>query len=96
MCKVARKRDPESEEKERASFILLQHIYSLTGGGDEQFSLRKVASDLAFEEDQVAKLATHLIQAGILDGGPGPDAKLRDFGRKYIERLAGRRRSVRV
>jgi hypothetical protein len=96
MRKITRKRNPAIEEKERASFILLQHICSVTGEGEGQFSLRRVGSDLAFDEEEVQGLADHLVRAGILDGGPGPDSRLRDFGREYIERVAGRRRSVRV
>lgn len=84
------------EQRERASFVVLQHLHSLASAGEERCFPSRIAADLGFSRDETEALVAHLIRGGYLGGGPGCDAELSDRGKEYIERVAGRRHSVRT
>jgi hypothetical protein len=92
-----RLRDPAAEEKERLSFILLQHVYSLACEGDGLLVPTKIAADLALPPDQVVQLIAHLTYEGFLDWeGTGRPVGITQKAIDYIDRLALRRRSLRL
>ena len=83
---------------ERESFILLQHVYTLASD-DLKRSIRvaRAAADLGLASAECWRLVDHLVRAGCLDEvGRGGELSLTATGVHYVERGAGRRRSVRT
>ena len=92
-----RVRDPAAEEKERISFILLQHVYSLACEGNGVLAVAKIASDLALPPAQLVQVVAHLTYAGFLVWeGTGRPVGISQKGVDYIEHLAHRRHSLRL
>jgi hypothetical protein len=96
VSRKSRRRDLVKEQTERASFIVLQHLSSLASAGQEKVYPGRIAADLGFSREETEALVAYLIGCGYLGGGPGSNAELSLRGREYIERLAGRRHSVRT
>lgn len=97
MSETERKRDLAAEERERISFILLQHVYSLSCEGQAVLVVGKIASDLALPVATVVQLVAHLTYAGFLQWeGTGRPVTIAQKGVEYIERLAHRRRTLRL
>ena len=91
-----RERNVAAERRERERYVILQHLHSLekeTAG----MSVRKIAGDLGFPHCSAEVIVEHLITTGYLVCTPGiPCIRTSRRGAEYIERLAGRRRSLRV
>jgi Mn-dependent DtxR family transcriptional regulator len=97
MGEYHRSRDLAAEENERISFILLQHVYSLATEEAETLVIGRVASDLGLLPEQVVHLVAHLTYAGFLSWeGTSRPIGITDKGIDFIEKLAHRRRSIRV
>ena len=98
MSDSERPRDPAIEERERLSFIVLQHLYSLAD--DEEADLMRigrVASELALPTEDAVQIVAHLTYAGFLAWeGTGRPVRITAKGSGYIEELAHRRHSLRV
>lgn len=93
---MERKRDLAAEERERVSFILLQHVYSLCGER-ESLVVGKIATDLALPVATAVQIVAHLTYAGFLEWeGTGRPVGISQKGTEYIERLAHRRRTLRL
>ena len=92
-----RLRDPAAEERERISFILLQHVYSLACEGQGLLVPSRIAADLALPSAQVLQLLSHLTYEGFLEwDGTGQPVGISQKAIDYIDRLALRRRSLRL
>lgn len=91
-------RRPEVERLERDSFILLQHVYTVTGADPEvPVSAAHVGAQLGFAEDESARLVRYLSWIGFMkESAAGPHLALAPEGIHYLEHGAGRRRSVRA
>jgi hypothetical protein len=97
MSDTERKRDLAVEEKERTSFILLQHVYSLACEGHGLLVVGKIAADLALPVSEVVQIVAHLTYAGFLEWeGTGRPVGITQKGIDYIEHLAHRRHSLRL
>lgn len=98
MASTQRKRDPEEEERERSRFVLLQHAATLAEA-DPTVALpgERLWRDLGFPLSEGMPLIRDLVQAGYLvDRGPGPQVSLAPRALDYLERRAGRRRTLRL
>ena len=100
MSDAERRRDPVLEENERLSFVILQHVYSLDEGDLDEPALllvSRVAAELALDAQRVVELVAHLTYAGFVSWeGTGRPIRITPKGSEYIERLAHRRRSIRL
>ena len=95
--RAERERDPVAEEQERISFILLQHVYTLACEGQGLLLPAKIAADLALSSAEVVQFIAHLTYEGFLEWeGTGRPVGITQKGVEYIERLALRRRSLRL
>lgn len=94
---LRRMRDYEVERRERESFILLQHAYTLAEANPEAIlSGAHMVDDLGFARDAGLRLIEHLVREGYFtDHGTGPRISISRQGIEYIERFAWRRRSIR-
>jgi hypothetical protein len=92
-----RDRRPEVERLERDSFILLQHVYTVTGATPGvPVNAARVGSDLGFAEQETSRLVRYLNWVGFMkESAAGPHLSLAEEGIEYLERKAGRRHSVR-
>ena len=94
---MARWRDYRAERRERDSFVLLQHVYTLADGDPVvPVSGQRAAEHLCFRQDEAAELIDHLVHLGYLRqlSEVGLIA-ISPEGIDYIERLAWRRHSAR-
>lgn len=97
MNESERTRDPEAEEKERVSFILLQYVYSLACEGQGVVAVGRVASDLGLPVGFAVQVVAHLTYAGFLAWeGTGRPVALAEKGVEFIERLGYRRRMLQL
>lgn len=88
----------DQERRERESFVVLQHAYTLSDA-DPSASLpyARLGEDLGFAEPHFGDLVAHLVGVGYLARvGAGSLLSITPAGIDYIERLAWRRRSVRT
>jgi hypothetical protein len=97
MSTMLRRRNPTDEAREREMYRILSHVAACTRG---DCTLRvlcsRVADALQIRRLEAAALIEELIRADFCeDGGAGPSVRLSTRGRDYLERHAGRRRSVR-
>ena len=97
---VARRgrRQPELERLERDSFILLQHVYTVTGA-DPAVAVNgsRVGQELGFAEEEASRLIHYLNWVGYMkQSAAGPHLSIAPGGVEYLEREAGRRHSVRA
>lgn len=85
------------EGKERERFRFLQQVYGLAGrSGGGAVLCSRLADQLGFLRMDAAGLIEDLVQGGYLAyTSRGPSVTITDQGVRYLERLAGRRRSVR-
>ena len=93
-----RGRDYQAERRERDSFVLLQHVYTVTEGSPtEVVRGRRIAEELCFANDEIGELIEHLVRVGYFSrcSGDGDPISITPLGAEYIERLAWRRRTVR-
>lgn len=91
-------RRPEVERLERESFILLQHVYTVTGASPAvPVNAARIGSDLGFGEDETMRLVRYLNWVGFMkESAAGPHLALAEEGIHYLEHGAGRRHSVRA
>lgn len=82
---------------ERDSYILLQHVYTLTGADPRvPVSLTRAGGDLGFAPQEASRLVHHLNRVGYMrESATGLHLSLAPAGIDYLERNAGRRHSVR-
>ncbi len=94
---AARKRDLRAEQTERNSFVLLQHVHSISGGNRNLEMLgSKVGDQLGFEREETERLIKYLVQQKYLQNRTvGTLISITPEGVTYLEQLAWRRRSVR-
>lgn len=92
------RRRPELERLERDSFILLQHVYTVTGADPAMpVNGTRVGNDLGFAPDEASRLIHYLNWVGYMkESAAGPHLSLAPEGIEYLERRAGRRHSVRA
>lgn len=83
---------------ERERFVVLLHLYTLRQvTPSAALTPAKVMRDLGFSSDRVQMVLDPLIRAGFLSlVGSGEGLVLTSRARAYLEREAGRRRSVRL
>ena len=93
-----RDRQPEVERLERDSFILLQHVYTVTGARpDVPVNAARVGIDLGFAEEETSRLVRYLNWVGYMkESAAGPHLSLAEEGIEYLESKARRRHSVRA
>ena len=91
-----RGRDFSRERRERDSFLLLLHLYSLSEGTLVELPGDQVARDLGFEQREVRRLVHHLEVGGYVRSLLGERVSITTQGMDYIERGARRRHSVRL
>ena len=91
-------REPEVERLERDSFILLQHVYTVTGADPEiPVNGSRVGIDLGFAPEEASRLIHYLHWIGYMnESASGPHLSLAPEGIDYLEHRAGRRHSVRA
>ena len=98
MARQAKRRDPEEEARERDRFVILLHMHTMsdaTAGGP--LPTDRILKDLGFTRARADQLLESLYLAEYIRWtGLGDGVTLSRMGRDYIERLAGRRRSVRL
>ena len=82
--------------KERSSFVLLQHLYSLSQELPGPLSARRLAAELGFTIQEEFACAKLLARTGLAKWDEIDQLTLTRAGRDYIERDARRRRSVRL
>ncbi|MBW3627689.1 MAG: hypothetical protein KY464_00195 [Gemmatimonadetes bacterium] len=89
--------DFAAEERERGSFILLQHVYSLACEGQGVVAVGKLASDLGLPVGSAVQVVAHLTYADFLTwDGTGRPVGITEKGVEYIERLGHRRRALQL
>lgn len=89
---------PEQERRERESFVVLQHLYTLSDANPaESLPSGRIRDALGFSEPGFGELVEHLATVGYVTRiGGGSLLSITPAGAEYIERLAWRRRSVRA
>ena len=92
------RRHPDLERLERDSFILLQHVYTVTGADPAVAVNRsRVGQELGFAEEESSRLIHYLNWVGYMkQSAAGPHLSIARDGVEYLEREAGRRHSVRA
>jgi hypothetical protein len=92
-----RGRSPQVERLERDSFILLQHVYTLTGANcGAPVNAGRAGADLGFAQEETSRLVWYLSWVGYMkESAAGPHLSIAEEGIDYLERGAGRRHSVR-
>ena len=97
MNESERTRDLAAEEKERVSFILLQHVYSLACEGRGVVAVGRLASDLGLPVGFAVQVVAHLTYADFLAWeGTGRPVGITEKGVQYIERLGHRRHPLQL
>jgi Mn-dependent DtxR family transcriptional regulator len=93
---VSMGRDYEAEQRERKSFILLQHVYTITEADPGRTVVGStIARDLGFGESEARELIEHLGGLGYFEMHSDRELGMSTKAIEYIERLAWRRHSVR-
>jgi hypothetical protein len=92
-----RARDGARERQERDSFLLLLHLHNLSAGAPAvALFVGQVAHELGFGEQAARLLIHHLERGDYARSVGGSRVSITPRGAAYIEREAGRRRSVRL
>ncbi|HET7275474.1 MAG TPA: hypothetical protein VFI91_09955 [Longimicrobiaceae bacterium] len=94
---AARRRNFRAERTERNSFVLLQHVHTISGGNENLEMLGiKVGDQLGFDRDETDRLIRYLVEQKYLQNrSVGSLISITREGVTYLEQLAWRRRSVR-
>jgi hypothetical protein len=97
MAAAVRYRDQHTEARERERFRVLAHIRTCTDESGEHGVLCScLADDLGLLRLEATELIEDLVICGLLDDSvSGPRVRITVRGREYLDRVAGRRRSVR-
>jgi hypothetical protein len=97
MVAAVRYRNTEVEARERARFRVLAHVHGRAGADETAPVLcARVADELGLLRLEAAELIEDLLATGLLaDAGAGPYVRITPAGIAFLERVAGRRRSVR-
>lgn len=93
---MVRMREYQAEQRERDSFVLMQHVYTLTDGtAGQTISGARAGDYLCFRAAETTELIQHLARCGYLEQHYEDMISITSMGIEYIERLAWRRRSAR-
>lgn len=93
---MPRERDYRAERRERDSFILLQHIYTITEADPSRSVMGSaVAKELGLSDAEASELVEHLSGLGYFEEHSGRELGMSQKAVDYIEGLAWRRHSVR-
>lgn len=93
---MPKERDHEAEQRERESFILLQHVYTVTEADPGRSVISStIARDLGFSEAEASELIEHLGGLGYFEEHSDRELGMSTKAIEYIEGLAWRRHSVR-
>ena len=89
-------RDATAEKLEREAFDVLLLLFTVCDANPETLCAELLlAKDLAFEGPHLALLVDHLVMTGHVRRRVGGELFITANGCDYIERAAGKRRSVR-
>jgi hypothetical protein len=89
-------RDPTAERQERDAFLVLFHLFNLSGSDPElEWAPDRLASDLAFERQYVSLLVDHLVMSGYVRSRAESGLHITPAGIEYVGAAARKRRSVR-
>jgi len=92
----ARRRDSDVERQQRESFLLLVHLFSVSGGdGSVPLSELDLARDLAFDHPTVLRSIEHLTTTGHLRWDADGELFITARGVEYVAAEAGNRQTVR-
>ena len=98
MSDLERPRDLVAEEKERMSFVIVHHAYCHPKDANRSTLLvERIAAELYLPTELAVQLVAHLTYTGFLSWeGTGHPIEITPKGTEYIEKLAHRRRSLRI
>jgi hypothetical protein len=89
-------RDATAERQEREAFVVLLHLFNVSGGNPElEIAEARFSRDLALDGPVLSILVDHLVISGHVHRRVGGGLFITAKGAGYIERAAGSRRSVR-
>jgi hypothetical protein len=91
-------RDDLAERQQRNAYVVLLHVYThaLTTEDSPEIAVEALERDLALPRQEARALVWRLVRHGYLREVPGrTEVALTPAGQAYLERGAGRRRSVR-
>jgi len=91
-----RRRDRHEERDERDRFVVLLHIYTLAKAGVEKIGADRITSDLGLPAARSARLIGALEFGEFVRHTRGVSISITRRGVEFIERVAGRRRSLRM
>lgn len=87
----------ENWSKDRDRYVVLLHLYSLTEGDSApSVTPQKIMRDLALSVGYADSLLRELIKVGFVRLGAEDRLVLTSQAVRYIEKEAGRRRSIRL
>ena len=94
----APERNVEEERRERDRFLLLQHVFTLAEADPTTLLPAEQGwRDLGFSRTEGLSRIEGLVDGGFLvERGPRLQVNLTPRATEYLERVAGRRRSVRL
>lgn len=83
---------------ERTRYRILDSVYRRAGGTcTESVAASAIADDLGIASDRLRRILAQLAEGGYLFAvGPGPLVCITPRGIRYIEKSAGRRKSLRL
>jgi hypothetical protein len=94
---IVSQRDYQEECRDRERYVILLHLFTLTQAADEDiFPSERIVLDLGFSQDRADALIQGMVLAGYLRYAVGDSLALTRKGMDYIERQAGRRRTLRL
>jgi hypothetical protein len=97
MGSEARDRDRDGEIEDRDRYVILLHLYTLSQAGPVgQLGIERITSDLGLRETRCIELLRSLESGGYIASAVGDRVAVTTRGCEYIEKLAGRRRSLRL
>ena len=82
--------------RERDTFIILQHVYTLSESRPEGLPVTEIATDLALAPERAESLVEHLLNIDFLRLVGSREVAVTPAGVAYVEELAWRRRTVRL
>jgi hypothetical protein len=96
LTEPARLRNPDVERQQRESYLLLAHLFSVSGGdGSVPLAELDLARDLAFDQRTVLRGIEHLTTTGYLRWNAHGELFVTSRGVAYVATEAGHRQSIR-
>jgi hypothetical protein len=97
MGSEVRDRDRDGEIEDRDRYVILLHLYTISQTGPVgHLGIERIASDLGLLEVRCIALLRSLESGGYIAHTFGDRVTVTTRGCEYIEKLAGRRRSLRM